>query len=184
MKTTFKFGAGSACVGAIVALISYLLGLQNDPDKFIVGSILGLVAGITITIVFMIKGTRAVRNESDLTDGFSYGKAWKACVQIGLFGTLLAGIFNFIFFSYINPDFSEAAIEWTTNLMEKSGAPSDQIEEQVAKMEADSTPVKATRNGVIGGIVFSIILGLICAGFLKKPPEDSFDAPPPPINEA
>ena len=184
MKTTFKFGAGSACVGAIVALISYLLGFQNDPDKFIIGSILGLTAGIAITVVFMVKGTRAVRNESDLIDGFSYGKAWKACVQVGLFGTLLAGIFNFIFFTYINPDFADAAIGWTTNLMENSGAPRDKIDEQVATMKADSTPMKGTLNGIIGGVIFSIILALICAGFLKKEPDDSFDTMPPPIDEA
>lgn len=145
---------------------------------------MGLLAGITLTVVFMVKGTRAVRAETDPAEGFSYGKAWKACFQVGLFGVLLGGIFNFIFFSFINPDFSEAAIGWTTNLMENSGAPGDQIDKQVAKMEAYSTPIKGTTNGLIGGFVFSLIIALICAAFLKKAPVESFDAEaaaPPPL---
>lgn len=171
MKTHLIYGLAMAGAGAVLTLLANLLGWHNETDKFLVGIIVGFIGAFAIAIICLILGMRAVRNASGAR-GLSYGQAFKTGLLITIFAVLFGGIFNFAYFGYINPGYTETAIEWTTGLMERGNVPSDKIAETEAKMRADSTPAKQARSGVVAGLISGTILSLIIAAFLRRAPAE------------
>jgi len=153
-------------------LILYLCGLHNDPNKFLIGAGLGLLGGVTLTIIGLILGIRAVRSERG-TGKFSYGQALLAGLAITAFSAFGSTAFQIVYSKLINPAYSETVIQWTQGMMERANMPADKVEEKIAEIREKSGVAYQVRNGLIGGFIFGGLVSLIAAAFLKRVPENT-----------
>jgi len=160
-----------AAAGAGLMLILNLCGFHNDPNKFLIGFVLGFLGAVTLTIIGLILGIRAVRNEHG-TGRFTYGQALLAGLAITAFSTVASTAFQIVYIKLINPTYSETAIQWTQAMMERANVPSDKVEAKITEMREKSGVGYQIRNGLIGGIIFGGLVSLITSAFLKRVPEN------------
>jgi hypothetical protein len=141
--------------------------------------LIGIPSGIAIQVIAIVLATRQVRAAATATEGFSYGRAFKAGFMVSVFVAVVSLATNSVFFGLINPNFNETMITWTKNLMEKSGAKEEQIEKMERDARARGTLVAQLRNGMIGAMVIGTLASLITAAVMKRDPSDEeLDAPP------
>ena len=63
MKTTLTYGFAMALAGGLVTLALFFLGYHTDSEKFSTSQWVGLPLFLAITVVLLILGTRARRDE-------------------------------------------------------------------------------------------------------------------------
>jgi len=180
MKTYALYGFGLTLTSAVLTLGLYLTGFQSDVDKFLIGIGLSFILGLVAVILFLILGTKAARAAAGAAAGFSYGKALVCGLMIAAFAAVFSAPFNYLYFGFINSDYTETTIAWTTRMMEKGKVPQDKIDEMADKMRQRSTPLRQATNGIIGTLIGGGIISLITAGVMKRQPVESF---PPELTE-
>jgi hypothetical protein len=178
MKTYLTYGLGLAIAGALLVLVIYFLGLHSDAAKLGMAQLVGTVGGLAIGIVGTALGVKARRTELPPTEDFGYGRAVGAGVMITLFASLFGIVTNFVYFTFINPGFSDIAMAAQVEKMEAKGLSSAQIEGAQKVMHFMMSPVMTCVFGFIFGMIFGTIISLVVAAFLKRPAQ-AFSEPPP-----
>jgi len=173
MKTYALYGFGLMLTSAVLTLILYLAGFQSDVDKFMLGLGLSFLLGLTAAILFLILGIKAARAAAGAAAGFSYGRALVCGLMITVFTAVFSAPFNYLYFGYINSEYTETTIAWATRMMEKGKVEQYKIDEMAEKMRQRSTPLRQTANGVTGTLIGGVIISLIVAGVMKREPEES-----------
>ncbi|HYC69906.1 MAG TPA: DUF4199 domain-containing protein [Opitutaceae bacterium] len=176
MKIHVIYGLGIALAGFLLMLLLNLAGLHSV-ERFLLGMILGFLAGITVTIIGLVLGIRAVR-KSRGSAPFSYGQALVAGILISVVNGIFGAGLQQLYTQVINPHFNETVIQWTQAMMEKAEMPPDEIENAIAEAREKSGAGTQIRNGIIGAVIFGTLCSLIVAIFLRRPGE-SADAPAP-----
>ena len=173
MKTCALYGFGLTLTSAVLTLILYLTGFHSNVDKFFIGLCLGFILGLSAVILFLILGIKAQRAKGGTAAGFSYGKALLSGLMVTAFAAIFSVPFNYLYFGFINWDYTETTIAWTTRLMEKGNVPQSRIDEAADKMRQRSTPLRQTTSGAIAALVGGAIVSLIVAGVMKREPAES-----------
>jgi hypothetical protein len=173
MKTCFLYGFLLAVAGSILILVLYFLGFHSDPTKLAAGNWIGGVLGLGIGISFTVLGVKARRSEVPENVEFGYGRALGAGVLISLFASILSTIFNYVYAAFINPGLTEIRIQDAMGKLEAKGITGIQAENMEKGMRFMSSPGILALSNLIGGFIFGVILSLIIAAFLKRPPPGS-----------
>lgn len=104
-----------------------------------------------------------------------YGKAWQHGFFILALSGLVATLFSLLLYNVIDPELPQnlvdASMENTREMMVNFGAPEDTIDEALEKARVDTEErftVKGTLMGYIYIAVFSAIMALISALFVRK----------------
>jgi hypothetical protein len=169
MKTCSLYGFLSALAGALLALVLYFLGFHSDPAKLSAAKWIGGFGGIAIAVVFTVLGVKARRAEVPDAEGFGYGRALGAGMQVALVWSLLSAVFNYAYLAFINPGFSEIVLQDAMDKVQAkgvSGAQLDQVEKFTRFM---ASPGVQSVSTLIGGLIIGFIISLIVAAFLKRP---------------
>lgn len=181
MKTYALYGIGITLASAILTLVLMAAGFLTNPEKLGMAFLILMCFLLIILIVGIVMATKATRAEA-ANRGFSYGQAWKAAVLTVVFAAIFGCVFNFVYYSYINPNYNEVAMQWTRSMMENRGVSSEKVEKQMDEMRAKGTVERQLINGFIFTIILGSIIGLITAAVMKRPPvEDLTQAAPPPL---
>jgi ABC-type sugar transport system permease subunit len=174
MKTYLVYGVINAIASALLNLILYLTGYQTE--KLSTGQYLGYI-GIVIFFVVIFLGMRETR-EAKPDKAITYGGALGAAVMIALFSGLFGSVYNFIHFSYINPDYPQYVADLTRQKLEAKGLPEAQIDSAIKMSGMFVKPVAMAILGTIGSVIMGTIGGLILAIFVKREPAPLTDEPP------
>jgi heme/copper-type cytochrome/quinol oxidase subunit 4 len=175
--TVVQHGIRMGLILGVASIILTLLFYLIDPTLFAKWW-LNLIVLFVIIVVVVILG----RNYRLSIGGFmSFGDAFKHGFIIFLLSGLLSGFFNILLFQVIDQDLKtvvgDAAIEQTEAMMEKFGAPDEQIEEALEKAEesmAESFSTSGQLKGQMWAILFYVILSLI-TGLIVRKQEDLSD---------
>jgi len=123
-------------------------------------------------LFLMIWGGITVRKERG---GFgSFGDAFLAVFIISLTATFIFDTFGYVLYKVIDPGLTafikEKSIENTTAIMEKFGAPEEQIEQATKKMEDQdfTLTIKSELMHYAGQIAVGAILSLLIALFVRR----------------
>jgi len=145
----------------ILSLILFIAGLYMNKMVSSI-SYLVLIAG-------MVYGTLDFRKT--YSHGFlTYGKAFSLCFKIGLFASIAAAIYGFIFAQFIHPGFVQEILDQSRESILKSNP---EISEEQMEMALEwtarfTTPVMIMVWGFIMNTIASAVIGLLAALFLKK----------------
>lgn len=179
MKTPLVYGAGIAVALSALTLVAHLLGWSTDPEKLLIGMVVGLVGFCVIQVTGLVMGTRRVRAELGAA-GMTYGSAFGTGVKITVLAALIGVLFNYLFYTVIQPDFAEIQVEAARHFMERMNMPASQIELALEDARAKATLGRQLTSGFIFGLVFGTIVSLITAAILKRPPAEDLALSAPP----
>jgi len=168
MKSYLPYSSFIAIGNAVITLVLYLAGFHTDPSKLQTANYIAGAAGLALGIGFLVVGIRAKRASVPTTEEFSYGMALGTGMLISLFAALFGAAFQFVYQSFIDPGFADVVVQAQTAKLEAKGISSDQIEKisQVTRMM--TKPAVQAVMAFIGGTIFSGIISLIAAAFLKR----------------
>jgi len=171
MNLHLAWGAALALASAALTLILYLTGFQTE--KLEVGQFLQWL-GFPVMIALLALGGRAVA-QAHAPEATSYGRALGSLLLIALFGGLLSGLYAFIHFQFINPDFPDYVAALTEQRLEAMGMGREQID---AALTMQRALVKPSTQGLMafgGTLFFGLLFSLLIAVFVRRP------ASPPPL---
>lgn len=173
MKTYITYGAINTIIGALLSLALYFTGFQTE--KIAIGQHFQWLS-LAIFVAVLFFGMRDVREQKP-NKAITYGGALGAAVMIALFSGLFSAVYNYIHFTYINPEFSQYMLELSRSNLEAKNVPDAQIEQAISMQSKFMTPVAMAISGTIGVLFMGCLIGLVLAIFVKKAaPKDEIKA--------
>ncbi len=165
MNAKFTYALILTIVQAVFALLMYFTGYQTE--KLAIGQHLQwLLLPINIAILWM--GIKAVREES-ADKSLSYGQGVGAGVLISLYSGLMSGLYNFIHFKYVAPEFFDYQMEMIRTKWAAAGMSSTQMEQAETITSKFMGPVATAIMTPVMAVFFGLILTLIISAILKRP---------------
>jgi hypothetical protein len=159
---------GLYCAGAFVVL-SLLLYLVNFNMMTFGGMAVFylLLLGISFTFAIM-----AQRTQRDQVDGgyITYGKALLVGLTTVLLGVFVSSFWNYILVNFIDPGYVDTLKE---QFVETWGdrMPAEALEQTLEGFDKSGDLFTIIKQGLFGGVIYGLIVGLISAAFTKKQPE-------------
>jgi hypothetical protein len=169
MKTYLSYGFYMSLANALLVFALYFLGFHSDAAKLSSAQTTQTVAGIAIAVTFIVLGTRERRAGVPATEGFGYGRALGAGVMIGVFAAVFGAVFTYLYSAVINPNFIEVTLQAQTDKLELQGLSSDKIEQINTMTRGMMKPPIQAAFGLVFGAIFSTLISLVTAAFLKRP---------------
>jgi Protein of unknown function (DUF4199) len=165
-NTVLRFGLICGGAGIVLQLLLYLIDFNmmtlTGWGSMILFSLImnGTIAGI---------GTGHQRDKVD--GGFiSFGRAFTVAALIILVASVISSIWSVLFTQVLVPDYVESLKEnfveaWSDVMTE------EQMEQSLKGFDEQQGIGKTLTAGIGFGVLFSVILGLIVAGFQRREPD-------------
>ena len=152
--------------GAIMAAISIAVFLVMTFASIDMTSGVGRWATIPIYLVVIYL---AQKNFIDNGDSFmSYGQGMGITWWIALVSSAIYSVFFYVYIKFIDGSFIEAMIESQREQMQERGMSDDQIDQAMSFSAPFMSPEMMFVFGLLGGIFFIMICGLIITIFTQK----------------
>ena len=158
--------------GFIFGLFSVLLTttIYTVDLKLIISAWIGIVSviiSITIGVILIIKTKKQLSNIISFKDAFT------VYFIAAAIGSTISTIFYYVLFNLIDPQaketIKEVTLKYTTEIMEKLGAPAASTNEAMRKLaETDNYSLGNLAMGLAFSLVFSALFGLILAAIFKS----------------
>jgi hypothetical protein len=173
MKLYVTYGFLIALGSAILTMALFALGYHSE--NLATGQKLGYLS-LVIMIAGIALGMREYRKE--VGQGvMSYGRALGTGVLISIWASVFGAVFNFVYFQFINPGFTDANVQFQMAEMERKGMPASTVEQAEGMIRLFSSAPMVTIMGLIMGVIIGAVLSLILAAIFKSKPGVSA-APP------
>lgn len=120
-----------------------------------------------VLIAGLYLGIKSYRDK--YKNGFiTYGHSLGAGVIIMLYYSIIAALFTFILYSYIDPGLTDKMLAMTESKMLDKGVPESMIEQSMKMSAKFMAPWVMAITGVVGGVFMGTILSLIVSIFTRK----------------
>ncbi len=133
-KYIIKYGI---IAGAVVVLISVISGwfLGQDPENFRMGEIIGY-STMVLSLLLIFLAVNEYKQKNPHTQ-LSFGQAFIIGIGISAIAGIIFGIYNWVYVSYLAPDFMDNYFNYYIENIKNSGEPQAQIEAQIAKLNEE-----------------------------------------------
>ena len=161
-KTMISYGIMLGISSIILSVLNYSFGNIYKPHW--VFSALGPL----LFIGFIIYGIKALKLNNG---GFlKLAQAIKIGLGIALIAGIIAGLYQFIFMNYIEPDYMTKATEFQEQMMYEKFPDMDEaiIEKQLEITQKFSKPGIMIAFSIAGSLIMGLIIALIAGLFMKK----------------
>lgn len=160
-QVIIKFSMIYAMLSIAISLVLFITGQQAKSNW--------IISLITFFIVCgsLYFGLKARRDET-LNGFMSYGQGVGTGVLIALVSGIIMSIYYFINVTYIDPDLTANIVEEAKRKMIEKGDSEESIEAATNMMEKFQSPWLVALVGLIGNIVYGLVVSLILSIFLKK----------------
>ncbi len=156
-----RYGLFSGVISIVLFLIPALLG--QNPFQGVWNWV-----GIPIVITLIVLAHKYFKDEGD---GFmSYGQGVGVGFWLALVGTVIAGLFSFVYLTFIDSAPFDLMLEETQFKMEEQGTPEEAIDMAMTWTKNLFWPIYAM-GGILGGLIIALIISIFTQ---KKSPEESF----------
>lgn len=169
-KNGISYGIITGVVSALITTAIYSIDL-NLFTKWWLGILIFLV-NIIIGIVLLSK------TKKELKGIFTFKEAFTTYFISAVIGIGISVVFNIVLFNIIDPSakdtLNDIIIKYTSEMMQKFGAPSTAINEALKKMQENNPYstielLKGSVFSIIGSSLFGLLLALI---FKSKPTQE------------
>ncbi|MDB6166103.1 MAG: hypothetical protein JWQ83_1243 [Lacunisphaera sp.] len=168
MGTKFTYALILTISQTVFTLLMFFLGFQTE--KIATGQYFQWVP-LVITIVVLWLGIKAVREENE-GKYLTYGQGVGAGTLISLFSGLMSGVYAYIHFKFVNPNFFDYQLTLMRDKWAAKGLSENQMEQAENMMRKFSGPGVYAITTPIIVVCIGVILSLILAAILKRnPPE-------------
>ncbi len=174
IEHALKWGLILGMVNIAIYLLCYVID-KNILTQWWLG-----VGTLVINITLMIIPVTTKRKE--LGGLISFKDAFIICFVVLAGGALLQSVFNYVLYNLIDPSLSnfikEKTIETTANMMEKFGAPQEQIDKTLSDMQnqdMSQNPARIGQQYLVMLLINAVISSIIAAIFKKNPKVTDFE---------
>jgi hypothetical protein len=171
-------GVQNGIFAGLVGVVLYLLYWFINPD-LLFNMALGLVVGLGVYAYFMWRAGSATK--ADNSGYLTFKQALKPTFLTFVVGSLIAVIFTYLLYNFIDPTLNDLLQEKSIEIAEKAakmfGADEEaleQIREQVEAKGVSMSIGQIIQQYLVGLIFPGFILALIVSAIIKKnPPQDA-----------
>ncbi len=169
-----------AVAGAILTLLLYFAGLHESAEKLKSAQWIGIIGAVAIGGFCISLAMREKRAEFPVDEEWGYGSALGMGVLTGMWASLFGLVTAYVYLALLNPDFCDVVFQAQVAGMEEKGMSSAQIERLEPMLRKWMSPIVMTIMQGVMGFIWSIVLSLIIAIFLRQRPAatGASDAPP------
>lgn len=166
-KIALNYGVLLGLFTIVLQVISYALDTHIDrPWWLTFGQLL-------ISIAIIVLGLKAFKNENN--SYLTFGQSIKTGLAISLIAGIISIIFNYIFITYIDPDFIQKTMDFTREEMAKNpNLTEEQINMSMEMSAKFMTPWIMSAFAIIGTMFFGFIISVIAGLALRKNPPQQF----------
>ncbi|MES2864495.1 MAG: DUF4199 domain-containing protein [Bacteroidota bacterium] len=163
-KNGIKFGVISGIISIVVTVLMYAIDINLFANSYI---------GFGMVIFYLILGIYVVSTTKKEMGGvINFKEAFTAYFIYCVIGIVIANIFNYILFNFIDPaakeQILEITIKKTVEFMEKFDTPKEAMKEAIVSLkENDQYSIANIIKGSAFSIIFSSIIGMIVAAIMK-----------------
>lgn len=165
-----KGGVFLALILIVYSVLQYAFDLMTI--SLVAASIIGL---LNLVLTFFGLWFFGVQYRKNYAKGdFSWGNAFVVLFIISVVSLLIGQTYNYVFNTYIDPDYLSSVFEKMRSLTEDMlinvGMDEDQIEMQLEKMDEASNVSTGNQlmKGIIYGTIIGLVVSLIVAAIIKK----------------
>ncbi len=160
-QVIIKFSLIYAMLSIAVMLVFFILGQQAKSSW--INSLIAFII-VCLSLYFGIKA----RRDESLNGFMTYGQGVGTGVLIALISGIIMSIFHFINVTFIDPDLTANIIEETKRKMIEKGDSEESIEAAMSMMEKFQSPWLVALFGLLGNLLYGLVVSLILSIFLKK----------------
>jgi hypothetical protein len=164
-KNGITFGIILGLFSVLITTAIYAIDLQLFTSWWI--GVVAIIIAITIGVVLITKTKKQLNGTLIFKDAFT---VYFIAAAIGSF---ISTLYNYVLFNFIDTQaketIKEITLKYTSEMMEKFGAPAASINETMQKLaETDNYSLGNLMFGFAIGLVFHAIFGLILAAIFKS----------------
>ncbi|MEW4923327.1 DUF4199 domain-containing protein [Algibacter sp. 2305UL17-15] len=153
--TVFKYGLYALISGFVLFGLPFFLGMGVDFDY---GELIGYTA-MVLSLLFVYFGIKHYRDKVN-NGKVSLGKAIAIGMLIALFSAIGVAVFDYIYTSYINPDFASQYLEYSVKKM------SETLSAEDLKVKTTELTQQMKDYGSPGFMAFMMFASVIILGFI------------------
>ncbi|RLD60917.1 MAG: hypothetical protein DRI95_14865 [Bacteroidetes bacterium] len=158
-KNALNWGLIVGIVLIIYSILMYFLDLSLEKWVSWVSYVL-LIGGIVYSTIQY--------RDTVLGGSITYTQALGFGVIVSLYAAVLSGIYSYVFFTFIDPDFIEKIVEMTQQQMLDQGLTEDQVEQAMEMQKGFMKPWIMVLISIPALTFMGFIFSLITSIFLKK----------------
>ena len=179
-KTALTYGIYMAIVGILISIVVWAANLMESLGLFGASAI--SLINLLVMVILLIVFTKLYRDNL-LGGKITFKQAFTFGVLIVVCSSLISGLYNYIFFKFIDPGYMERIMtmmqEKMYQMLSNRGMPDDQIENAMRAFEEKGipTPFESVRQAILGWLIGGAIMSLISSAIVKKnkEKEDAFE---------
>ncbi len=159
-KPALIYGAILGVASILVAVVFYIMNVQFKTWAAIVS--------VVVSIAVLLYCLKAYRNE--YLGGFaSYGKLVLMTLGMAVISSLLLSAYTYTLVNFIDEDYVEKVKQFTIEkISENPRITEAQLDVLIERTENSTTKSKIIRRSMVGGVIYTFIIGLIAAAFIKR----------------
>ena len=162
-NTVLRYGGFSALAGVVISPLFYLL-------DFNMMSFTGIAVQFIVAIgVSVVIAALAIKYQRETFDGgyIGFGRALLIGLLVTAVGSLGSSLWNYILINFIDPGYIDNLKEkfmetWGENM------PPEALEQSLEGFDKAGEPLTILKNGIFGGAIVGLIVGLISAAIMKR----------------
>jgi len=155
-------------IGIIYTLVLYFF---NQTFNKTLGYLFFLIQ--ILALFFLVKSYR----DNYLHGFITYGRAVGAGVVIFLYCSIIAAIFSYLLYKFIDTGLVEKSLSYSEELMQKRGLPQSAIDAGMNIQRKIMKPGIMAPLSIFGSMIYGTIMSLIVAIFVRKEGNPLIDAP-------
>jgi hypothetical protein len=167
-KANLTNGLILGMIGIIYTLVLYYINQTFNKNLGYLFFVIQIVA-----LFFLVKSYR----DNYLHGFIDYGRAVGAGVVIFLYCSVLAAIFSFILYKFIDTGLIAKALAFSEEAMQKRGMPQEAIDAGLRIQQKIMKPAIMSIISIFTGMLYGTVMSLIVAIFVRKEGNPLIDAP-------
>lgn len=133
-KTVFKYSLWAGAVIVLFAIINVFF-IDIRPENFDTAEVVGYTSMVLSMLLIFLALNEYRQQQPDQTLSFKTGIL--VGLAISAIGGILFGIYNWLYVTFINPEFMDQYFSYYIDNIRNSSAPQAQIDSQIAQLQAE-----------------------------------------------
>ncbi len=153
----------------LILIIKFVLTSFSQTSSILNMLSMALVVAVPIVVYFLVKSYR------DKTGTVIFGKLWFFGIALYFYSALISGIFEYLYYQYINPEYLYTMQESISTLAKEllSANNTQSLEDLDALIGENGimSSIQIVYNGILGMLMLGSIYSLILALLLRRSQE-------------
>ncbi|HOU95737.1 MAG TPA: DUF4199 domain-containing protein [Bacteroidales bacterium] len=167
-KANLTNGLILGLISVVYTLVMYFLDLSFNRVQGYVFLLIEIVL-----LYFMLKSYR----DNYLYGYIKYGQSVGAGVVIFVYYSIIAAIFAYILYKFIDPGLKDKQLAMVEEMLVKRGTPQQAIDASLAMQKKLLVPEIIALSSIFSNILYGTIMSLLVSAFIKKEGNPLIDIP-------